>query len=110
MDLRPGPSVEQGRRHVGVRTAEPRWTIRRMMAFCEVAMPIEHLASHSAAYVSVTELADYWRVDRHQIYKFIDIGGLRAIRLGPRVYRIAVKDAIAFEHDARIGKGEQSRD
>jgi excisionase family DNA binding protein len=67
-------------------------------------MAISDLATHEAAYVSVMELAEYWQLDRHQIYKFIDLGGLRALRLGPRTYRIHVKDALRFERDAKLGK------
>lgn len=65
-------------------------------------MAIKDLATHPAAYVSVTELAEYWKLDRHQIYKFIDLGGLRAIRLGPRTFRVHVDDARVFERDAKL--------
>jgi excisionase family DNA binding protein len=66
-------------------------------------MAIKDLAAHPAAYVSVSELAEYWKLDRHQIYKFIDLGGLRAIRLGPRTFRVHVEDAREFERDAKLG-------
>lgn len=52
---------------------------------------------YSTPYVTVAELADYWHVRPKQIYKQIDAGVLRAIRLGPRLVRIRTADACAFE-------------
>ena len=37
-------------------------------------MTVKDLQSHSAPYVTVAELAEYWLVDRRQIYKQIDAG------------------------------------
>jgi excisionase family DNA binding protein len=65
-------------------------------------MPIRDLASHAAVYVSVGELADYWRISRKQIYKQIDAGTLEAIRLGPRLFRIRTAVARNFEESARM--------
>jgi excisionase family DNA binding protein len=50
----------------------------------------------------VGELATYWIVSRKQIYKQIDAGTLRAIRLGPRLFRIRTEDARKFEEQARM--------
>ena len=51
-------------------------------------MPIRDLATHSAPYVTIAELAEYWAVSRQQIYKRIESGALEAIRLGARLYRV----------------------
>jgi excisionase family DNA binding protein len=69
-------------------------------------MPIRDLSTHTAAYVSVGELANYWRVSRKQIYKQIDAGTLPAIRLGPRLFRIRTCVARAFEDSARMAPGD----
>jgi excisionase family DNA binding protein len=65
-------------------------------------MPIRDLATHPNPYVSVGELASYWRVGRKQIYKHIDAGTLSAIRLGPRLFRIRTITARDFEESARM--------
>ena len=65
-------------------------------------MAIRDLASHSAAYVTVSELASYWRVSRKQIYKQIEAGILPTIRLGPRLVRITTIAAREFEDQARM--------
>ncbi|MQA28714.1 MAG: hypothetical protein GEU82_02585 [Luteitalea sp.] len=69
-------------------------------------MPIRDLSTHPAAYVSVGELANYWRVSRKQIYKQIDAGTLAAIRLGPRLFRIRTVVARDFEESARMCPGD----
>ena len=65
-------------------------------------MPIRDLSTHPVAYISVGELADYWRISRKQIYKQIDAGTLEAIRLGPRLFRIRTTVARNFEESARM--------
>jgi excisionase family DNA binding protein len=65
-------------------------------------MPIRDLLTHPFPYVSVGELASYWRVGRKQIYKQIDAGTLEAIRLGPRLFRIRTSVARDFEERARM--------
>jgi excisionase family DNA binding protein len=62
---------------------------------------IEDLRTHPDQYVTVFQLARYWRVGRKQIYKQIDAGTLPAIRLGPRLLRIRTVDAIRFERMAK---------
>lgn len=64
--------------------------------------PLEDLKSHVEAYVTIGELARYWHVSRQQIYKQIDAGTLPAIRLGPRLLRIATSDALTFERRANM--------
>jgi excisionase family DNA binding protein len=64
--------------------------------------PLQNLKSHQAAYVTIGELAEYWRISRKQIYKQIEAGTLSAIRLGPRLLRIRTVDAIEFERRANM--------
>lgn len=83
---------------------------------------IRKLQSHPLPYVTTSELADYWKVSRKQIYKQIGGGMLKAVRFGPRLFRISTADAIEFERfakmapqaekdskraDARTGKGDE---
>jgi excisionase family DNA binding protein len=63
---------------------------------------IMDLQTHPEPYVTTSDLADYWRVSRKQIYKQIEAGTLKAIRLGPRLLRIGTADAIRFEEIARM--------
>ena len=63
---------------------------------------LKDLQSHAEPYVTVAELAEYWLVGRKQIYKQIDAGTLRAIRLGPRLLRIKTADAREFERQANM--------
>ena len=64
-------------------------------------MVIRDLSTHSAPYVTIPELADYWAVSRQQIYKWIEARTLSAIRLGSRLYRVPTQAALDFERDAR---------
>jgi excisionase family DNA binding protein len=63
---------------------------------------IMDLQKHPDPYVTTSDLAGYWRVSRKQIYKQIDAGTLRAIRLGPRLLRISTAEAIRFEDLAKM--------
>jgi excisionase family DNA binding protein len=63
---------------------------------------ITNLRNHADPYVTTTDLADYWRVSRKQIYKQIDAGTLKAIRLGPRLLRISTSEAARFEESAKM--------
>jgi excisionase family DNA binding protein len=65
-------------------------------------MRLQDLQTHREPYVTVAELAAYWLVGRKQIYKQIDAGTLRAIRLGPRLLRIRTADALEFERRANM--------
>ena len=65
-------------------------------------MPIRDLAAHTARYVTVQELADYWAVSRQQIYKRIESGALESIRLGTRLYRVRTSAALEYERRASI--------
>lgn len=63
---------------------------------------IRNLREHTDPYVTTSELAQYWAVSRKQIYKQIEAGTLKAIRLGPRLLRISTAEALAFERSARM--------
>ena len=65
-------------------------------------MAIQSLSNHPRPFVSIRELADYWDISRHAIYKQIDAGTLPAVRLGLRLYRIRTADAIDFARSARL--------
>jgi excisionase family DNA binding protein len=65
-------------------------------------MPIRDLTSHTARYVTIAELAEYWSVSRAQIYKRIESGALEAIKLGPRAIRIRTVAALKYERDASV--------
>jgi excisionase family DNA binding protein len=69
---------------------------------------IRTLQDHSSPYVTTSELAEYWMVSRSQIYKHIDAGTLRAIRLGPRLLRISTQEALDFEQRAKLTPATQS--
>jgi excisionase family DNA binding protein len=77
-------------------------------------LKIRNLREHPEPYVTTTDLAEYWSVSRKQIYKQIEAGTLKAIRLGPRLLRIRTADALAFERLARMtpdhGDALQKRD
>lgn len=60
-------------------------------------MAITNLANHAAPYVTVRELAEYWRVSQKQIRQRVADGRLSGLRLGPRICRISVASARAFE-------------
>jgi excisionase family DNA binding protein len=64
---------------------------------------IRTLRDHPSAYVTTSELAEYWMVGRKQIYKQIEAGTLKAIRLGPRLMRVSIAEAIEFERAAKMG-------
>jgi excisionase family DNA binding protein len=67
-------------------------------------MPIRDLATHSARYVTVAELAKYWAVSRQQVYKRIESGALEAIQLGSRLYRVRTSAALKYEQHAVVGQ------
>jgi excisionase family DNA binding protein len=58
---------------------------------------IRDLHDHQTPYVTTAQLAKYWVMSRRQIYKEIERGALKALRLGPRLVRISTVDAIRFE-------------
>ncbi len=63
---------------------------------------IQNLKDHPESYVTTSELAAYWMVSRSQIYKHIEAGTLKAIRLGPRLLRISRFEALDFERRAKL--------
>ena len=68
---------------------------------------IKNLNEHPEPYVTTSELAEYWMVSRSQIYKHIEAGTLRAIRLGPRLLRISTNEALDFERRAKLTPEQQ---
>lgn len=63
---------------------------------------IHDLASHPEHYVTTTDLAEYWHVSRKQIYKQIQAGTLKAMKLGPRLFRVSIAEALRFEIAAKM--------
>jgi excisionase family DNA binding protein len=63
---------------------------------------IRNLKDHPSRYVTTSDLAEYWLVSRKQIYKQIEAGTLKAIRLGPRLFRISKEDALEFERASKM--------
>jgi hypothetical protein len=81
---------------------EPRLVLRlqstpSLQSEDEATMAIHNLADHSVSYVTVRELAQYWRVSQKQIRRHVAAGYLQGLRLGPRLCRITVASALAFE-------------
>jgi excisionase family DNA binding protein len=73
-------------------------------------MAIRNLETHPSRYVSVHELMEYWGLSRYQLYKQIEAGTLRAVRLGPRLYRIHASEALRFQRAANlVGNGDYVR-
>ena len=58
---------------------------------------IEDLSTHPEPYVTVSQLARYWRVSAKHVHKQIKLGLLGGVRLGPRTLRIGTAEAIRFE-------------
>jgi excisionase family DNA binding protein len=65
-------------------------------------MAIKDLSTHPRPFVTVRELAQFWGVSRHELYKQIDAGTLPAVRLGPRLYRIRTDEAFRFAISAKL--------
>ena len=59
-------------------------------------MDIKDLKTHPEEHVKPLELADYWGVHEHTVYRWIDKGALPAKRIG-RSLRITRDDALRFE-------------
>lgn len=73
-------------------------------------MPIRNLSVHTARYLTVGELAEYWAVSRQQIYKRIESGSLSAIRLGVRIYRVPIESALEYERCAIVAAASAHND
>jgi excisionase family DNA binding protein len=69
---------------------------------------ISSLEMHPRPFVTTSELSEYWLVSRKQIYKQIQAGTLKAIRLGPRLMRISTGDALTFERMAKMQPEQQT--
>src|SRR5437667_1769881 len=70
---------------------------------------IQSLGTHRESFVTTGELAEYWLVSRKQIYKQIQAGTLRALRLGPRLLRISTAEALKFERLAKMAHSDATR-
>jgi excisionase family DNA binding protein len=75
----------------------------------EATMAIHDLANHTAPYVTVRELAEYWRVSQKQIRQRVSAGHLSGLRLGPRICRISVTSALAFERASEQALSQRVR-
>jgi excisionase family DNA binding protein len=75
----------------------------------EATMAIHNLANHAAPYVTVRELAEYWRVSQKQIRQRVAAGHLSGLRLGPRICRISVASALAFERASEQALAQNAR-
>jgi hypothetical protein len=60
-------------------------------------MAIVDLTFHPFAYVTIAELAEYWRLRKARVLDHIKAGHFEAIQLGPKIYRIRTSAALAFE-------------
>jgi excisionase family DNA binding protein len=58
--------------------------------------PIDKLETHSAGFVSLSQLVDYWAVNDQTLLRFIHDGKLPAYRFG-RDFRVKREDAMTFE-------------
>jgi hypothetical protein len=66
-------------------------------------MAILDLNSHPFVWVTVRELADYWRVSPACVVSQITSGDIEAIQIRPGTYRVRSTVAIAFEQRGRVG-------
>ena len=65
------------------------------------ASEIEDLRTYPEPYVTLSQLARYWRVSGRRLRRHIESGALPAIRIGPRLLRISTADARRFEQVAQ---------
>jgi hypothetical protein len=65
-------------------------------------MAILNLGSHPFVWVTVRELADYWRVSAGCVIEQIAAGGLDAIQIRPGIFRVRTDAAIEFEQRGRV--------
>jgi len=63
---------------------------------------IKSLKDHPAPFVTIADLAEYWGVSYKLLLKQIRAGKLHAIRLGPRLVRVNIREALRFESDAKM--------
>ncbi|MQA31213.1 MAG: hypothetical protein GEU82_15500 [Luteitalea sp.] len=60
-------------------------------------MAIVDLTFHPFTYVTIAELAEYWRLRKQRVLEHINAGDVEAIKLGPGIYRVRTSTALAFE-------------
>ena len=58
------------------------------------------------AWLTVAQLSRRWQLSRKTIYKFIDARILPAWKVGRRLYRVAIEDALRFESELPPGRSE----
>jgi excisionase family DNA binding protein len=65
-------------------------------------MLIVDLAVHPHAFVTIAELASYWRVSQATVLEYVRTGRLEAILLGAGLYRVRTTKAHEFETSALV--------
>jgi hypothetical protein len=60
------------------------------------------LATHPFAFVTINELAEYWRITPAQVLEVVDSGHLEAIEFGGGARRVMAQAALEFERRARV--------
>ena len=65
-------------------------------------MAIVNLGSHPFVWVTVRELADYWRVSVACVLEQIASGGIEAIQIRPGIFRVRTDAAMDFEQRGRV--------
>lgn len=62
-----------------------------------MSRPINELEQHPESFVTVEQLASYWKVSRKYVRRLIEADILEAARFGPRTYRVPTCAAREFE-------------
>jgi hypothetical protein len=60
-------------------------------------MAIVDLAVHPYAYVTIAELAGYWRLPQSSVMAYVRAGHFEAIKFGAGIYRVRTRTALEFE-------------
>ena len=63
---------------------------------------IHDLITHPTPYLRLGALARYWGISRSRVLVRIKTGALPAVRLGPRLWRVPVEAARAYERRMRV--------
>jgi excisionase family DNA binding protein len=63
---------------------------------------VHSLETHTRAYLTVQELAEYWYISPRAVHRLIESGALRAVHLGPRSVRISTVDARECEEQMKL--------
>lgn len=70
---------------------------------------IRDLATHPVVYLRPYELASHWQISPAHLLEHIRTGRLKAIRFGPRSFRIHRRDATNFEFLMRRGREREEQ-